>query len=262
MENLAEDGYPTGKNQCHICMSFRTGRAEPRKRSCTSLLFNPRWTLGRSERWPDHLCYDDFMQRSIEIWVSQTVGQITPAIKLWAQCYPLPIGVVAAKRIYLEQGQNCPDELTELLPFRGAEEAYWDLRVGEKRSVLDMFGLKSPRGMVPPDEDPEEILWLGCFAYSLRGRDDPTLLWLVKEGSTWWRDFSAERVQGRPRGSGTWGSATELESAIIEAGRARRAQGGKVTQEAVASLLHTSARQLSRWIKEFDLDWREVKKKL
>jgi hypothetical protein len=260
MGSLTEDGCPLGNDHCDICTSYRTGRAKPRNRSCTSLLFDPHWTLGRSERWPDHLCYDDFMQRSIEVWVFQAVGQITPATKLWAQCYPLPIGVVAAKRVYTERGQNYPDELTEFLPFRGTEEAYWGLRVGEKRSVLDMFGLKSPMGMVPPDEDPEEILWLGSFAYSLRGRDDTSLMRLVEDCKTWWRDFSAERVQGRPRGSGTWGSARELESAMINAGRELHAQSRKATHEAVASLLHTDDRVLRRWRKNFGLDWQDVKK--
>jgi hypothetical protein len=251
MKSLTEDGHPTGEDHCHICTSFRTGRK--RRQSCTSLLYDPRWTLGQHRRWPDHLCYDDFMQRSIEVWVSQAVGQITPATKLWAQSYPLPIGVVAAKRLYTEQGQSYPDELTELLPFRGAEEAYWGLRVAEKRSVLDMFGLKSAMVMVPPDEDPGEYLWLGSFAYSLRGHDDTSLMRLVENGTTWWRDFSLERVQGRPRGSGTWESASHLESALIEAGSELRSRGAKDTQEAVAELLQTDDRGLRRWIKDFGL---------
>jgi hypothetical protein len=259
MKSLTEDGHPTREDHCHICASFRTVRsAKPRARSCTSLLYDPHWVLGQRRRWPDHLCYADFMQRSIEVWTSQVLGQITPSTKLWAECYPLPIGVVAAKHLYAEQGQNYPDELTEFLPFRGAEEAYWGLRVSEKRSVADMFGLKSPKGLAPPDE---EYLWLGEFAYSLRGRDDTSLMRLVDEGRTWWRDFSVRRVQGRPRGSGTWESRSHFETALIQAGRQVRAQGRKVTQEAAASLLHTDARVLSRWIKEFGLDWHEVKKK-
>jgi hypothetical protein len=265
MGSLTEDGNPLGDDHCDICTSYRTGRAKPRNRSCTSLLFDPHWTLGRSERWPDHLCYDDFMQRSIEVWVFQAVGQITSATKLWAQCYPLPIGVVAAKRVYTERGQNYPDELTEFLPFRGTEEAYWGLRVGEKRSVLDMFGLKSPMGMVPPDEDPEEILWLGSFAYSLRGRDDTSLLRLVEDGATWWRDFSLERVQGRPRGSGTWESREHLERRLIWARRKLRADERKVTQEAIATLLDpndTDGRKLRRSMSHFGLCWLKVKKGL
>jgi hypothetical protein len=256
MKSLAKDGHATGEDYCHICTSFRTER---RTRSCTSLLYHPRWVLGQGKRWPDHLCYPDFMQRSIEVWVTRVAGKTAPAIKLWAECYPLPIGVASAKRLYTEQGQNYPDELTELLPFRGAEEAYWGLRVVEKRSVLDMFGPKGPKGWAPPGE---EYLWLGEFAYSLRGRDDNSLTRLVEHGSTWWRDFSAERVRGRPSGSGTWESRSDFESALIHAGRELRAQGRKVTQEAVAELLHTSVRVLSRWIKGFGLDWREVKKKL
>jgi hypothetical protein len=258
MKSLTEDGHPTGEDRCHICTNFRTVRsAKPRARPCTTLLYDPLWTLGQRERWPDHLCYDDFMQRSIKMWVCRVAGKITPAIKLWAESYPLPIGVLAAKRLYTARGHNYPGELTELLPFQGSEEAYWGLRVVEKRAVLDMLGLKGPKGWAPAGE---EYLWLGGFAYSLRGRDDLSLLWLAKEGATWWRDFSLERVQGRPRGSGTWESRSHFESALIEAGRKVREQGRKVTQEAVAEQLQTSARVLSRWIRDFGLNWHEVKK--
>jgi hypothetical protein len=261
MESLTEDGYPpelvveAREDRCEICPGFR---AERRARSCTSLLYDPRWTLGQRRRWPDHLCYADFMQRSIEVWTSQVIGKITPAIKLWAECYPLPIGVAAAKRLYTAQGQAYPDELTEILPFQGPEEAYWGLRVSEKRSVLDMFGLKGLKGWAPPGE---EYLWLGEYAYSLRGRDGTSLTRLVEDGSTWWRDFSLEKIQGRPRGSGTWESASHLELALIDAGSELRSRGTKDTQEAVAELLQTDDRGLRRWIKDFGLDWREVKKK-
>jgi hypothetical protein len=260
MESLTEDGHPTGEDHCHICTSLRTGRK--RRQSCTSLLYDPRWTLGQRRRWPDHLCYADFMQRSIEVWTSQVIGQITPATKLWAECYPLPIGVVAAKRLYTAEGHSYPDELTELLPFQGAEEAYWGLRVVEKRSVADMFGLKGPKGWAPPGE---EYLWLGEFAYSLRGRDDKSLLRLVEDGATWWRDFSLERVQGRPRGSGTWESREHLERRLTWACRKLRADRRKVTQEAVATLLDpgdTDGRKLRRSMSHFGLRWPEVKKGL
>jgi hypothetical protein len=202
------------------------------------------------------------MQRSIEMWVSRVAGKITPAIKLWAECFPLPIGVVAAKRLYTARGHSYPGELTKLLPFQGLEEAYWGLRVVEKRSVLDMFGLRGPKGGAPPGE---EYLWLGGFAYSLRGRDDTSLLRLVEDGATWWRDFSLERVQGRPRGSGTWESREHLQRRLTWASRKLRADGRKVTQEAVATLLDphdTDSRKLRRSMSHFGLRWLEVKKDL
>jgi len=202
------------------------------------------------------------MQRSIEVWVSQAVGQITPAIKLWAECYPLPIGVGAARHLYTEQDQSYPDELTELLPFQGTEEAYWALRVSENRAVLDMFGLK---GWAPPADHAEEYLWFGALAYSLRGRDDTSLMSLVENGTTWWRDFSSERVQGRPRGSGRWQSREHLEREVIWAGRKLLADGRKVKQEAVAVLLDptdTDGRKLRSSLKREHLKWPDVKKRI
>ncbi len=160
------------------------------------------------------------MQRSIEVWISQAVGRITPAIKLWAECYPLPVGKVAARRLYIERGQNYPDVLSGLLPFEGAEEAYWALRVakdqavldfyGEKyKVILDMFGLKGPASL---EDRARDGLWVGAFAYSLRGRDDTSLLQLVQDAHAWWHNLSVDTIQGRPRGSGTtWGTPEEFE---------------------------------------------------
>jgi len=262
MKSLAGDGHPTellvvgaGEDHCHICASFLAGR---RAQSCTSLLYDPRETFSQRSRWPNHLCYSDFMQRSIEVWVSQVAGQITPAIKLWAERYPLPVGEVAARRVYTG-GQPYPDELTGLLPFRGEEEAYWGLRVDENRSVADMFGLKDPKGEEPPGDDAGEYLSLGSFAYSLRGRDDTSLMRLVEDGTTWWRDFSVERVHGRPRGSGMWPSVHEFESKLQTAVGELHAQGQKVTQENAASLLHCDLRTLKRWLKRSGTDWRGIR---
>ena len=142
-----------GEDKCSICPSFRAGR---RTWSCTRLLYDARWTLGQRRRWPDHLCYADFMQKSIEVWVSQVAGKITPAIKLWAECYPLPVGEAAARRLYAERGKRYPAALRGLLPFQGTEEAYWGLHVEENRSVVDMFGLKGLEGWAPSDK---EYLW-------------------------------------------------------------------------------------------------------
>jgi hypothetical protein len=196
------------------------------------------------------------MQRSIEGWVSQVVGKITPAIRLWAECYPLPIGVVAARRLYTDREHSYPDALTELLPFEGAEEAYWGLRVVEKRAVLDMFGLKGPKGWAPAGE---EHLWLGGFAYSLRGQDDTSLMHLAENGARWWRDFSLERLRGRPRGSGTWASEDEFERDLRATVDELHARGDRVTQEKVAILLHCDLRTLKRWLKRISPSWQDIR---
>jgi hypothetical protein len=191
------------------------------------------------------------MQRSIEVWVSQTAGQITSDIRLWAEYYPLPVGEAAARRLYARSERRYPDELTGLLPFRGEEEAYWGLRVGGNRSVVDMFGLKGPTS--------EERLRLGGFAYSLRGSDDTSLMRLVENGATWWRDFSWENVQGRPRGSGTWQSEDEFKSKLRATVGKLRVQGGRVTQENVADLLCCDIRTLQRGIAVYGINWKDVR---
>jgi len=242
-----------GEARCYLCARGRRGE-DP---SCTSLLYDPTAILSERRRWPNHLCYPDFMQRSIELWVTEAVGQAIPAVELWAECYPLPIGEAAARRLYTEQGQRYPDRLTGFLPFKGAEEAYWAVRVEVNRSVLDMFGLK---GWMPPEEDAREYLWFGSFAYSLRGYDDTPLVRLAQDGERWWRNISWEKIQGRPRGSGTWESSEQLRRDVRKAVRALREQGRNVTQEAVAELLQTNDRVLRRWLADCRIDWREVKK--
>jgi hypothetical protein len=258
MESLAEDGHLTGEDHCRICNSFLHGESE-RRRSCTSLLFDPRWTLGQRKRWPDHLCYSDFMQRSIEAWTSRVAGKMTPAIKLWAECYPLPIGVVSARRLYTAREHSYPDELTELLPFRGEEEAYWGLRVIEKRSVLDMFGLK---GHADYGGDAGDYLELGSFAYSLRGRDDTCLMRLAKDGAAWWGDFSLKRIQGRPSGSGRWRSPEHLLEGFGAAAQELRSAGDEPTQDNLGFYFDTDGAGIRRWIRQQDLTWEDVQKVL
>lgn len=121
---------------------------------------------------------------------------------------------------------------------------------------MDMFGLKGLEGWAPSDE---EYLWFGDFAYSLRGRDDTSLMDLVEAGKTWWRDFSVERVQGRPSGSGTWTSTDEFESDLLAAGDKLRGQGDNPTQEKVAGLLHCDIRTLQRWLERSGISWQDVK---
>src|SRR5215211_420018 len=209
MKSLTEGGHPaelvamgTGEDRCHICDSVRTGSRKPP--SCTSLLYHPRLVLSDKQRWPDHLCYSDFMQRSVETWVSKVVGGTTPAIKLWAECYPLPVGEEAARRLYAGQGQSYPDALSGLLPFEGTAS---------------------------PEDQARDYLWLGAFAYSLRSLDDTSLVELVRSGARWWNDFSNKVIRGRPLGTGTWISLEEFEEALRRVVRALVAGGHKPTQE-------------------------------
>ena len=187
-------------------------------------------------------------------------GRVDPATKLWAECYPLPIGEEAVRRLYAGSGQRYPGErLAGLLPFRGSEEAYWGVRVRGNCSVLDMFGLK---GRTPPDSGSEEYLWFGNLAYSLSGAGDTSLMDLAKNGVAWWGGFSAGKVRGRPRGSGTYGKRPELfETDVRKAVAAVRSRGEKPTQARVAGEMCTSDRQLRAWIKDFEeygITWEKI----
>jgi len=215
--------------------------------------------LGDRRRWPDHICYFDFMQKSIEMWTSRVVRRDSLATRHWTDYYPLPIGEEVLKRRFDEYG-DCPDDtLMKLLPFEGEEEALWALRVENAHSVLDMFGLK---GWTPPGDATRNYLWLGGFAYSLHGHDDTSLVELVRDGEKWWRNLSRERIQGRPRGSGTWESPGHFKRELRGAGRELHVRGLKVTQETVAELFQTNDRVLRRWLSDNNIDWREVKKTL
>jgi hypothetical protein len=74
---------------------------------------------------------------------------------------------------------------------------------------------------------------------------------------------------GRPKGSGRhFSTKSEFLAALQSAIQSLRQQGRPVTQETVASYLSQQEgnptfddRQLRRWIRDFDVDWQEVKKR-
>jgi hypothetical protein len=265
MKSLTEEVHPrellvveTGGDRCHICPSFREGT---RVRSCTSLLYGPTETLSQQRQWPDHICYDDFLRRSTELWAAKVLYEIkvlyetdSTANSLWAGSYPLPIGRAAVRELYASHGRCCDDRLIERLPFEGRRRALWALRIVGDRSVLDMFGLEDRSA--PADDH----LYFDGLAYALRGIDDVSLLPLVSAGDAWWRDFSWKKIRGRPRGSGTWESSSNLKRALHSAVRELRERGHKVTQETVAELFQTNDRVLRRWLTDNGISWEEVKK--
>jgi hypothetical protein len=245
-----------GEDRCYICPSFCAGK---RARPCTRLLYDPEGTLRQQRRWPDHMCYSEFMERSIERWISQAVGRISPRIKLWAERYPLPIGEVAARRLYTERQQSYPEELTRVLPFKGSQEAYWALRVRRRvkgsDAVLDMAALKDPWSET-----------FGAFAYSLRGYNDTSLAELLQAGQGCWDNISWEKIEGRPRGSGaTWETPEELEKDVAMAIRALGLPKEKARQREVAKFLWRDVRTLRRWYKRFygkHMTWSEFLRRI
>ena len=197
------------------------------------------------------------MQKSIEVWISQVVGKTTPVIKMWAECYPLPVGEAAARRLYAERGMRYPAALRGLLPFQGTEEAYWGLRVEEDRSVVDMFGLKGPKGLASVGRGLSVVRRFRLFvAWSRRH----------VSGATWWKPARHggatslwRSVLGRPGGSGAWVSADDFESDLRAAVGELHAQGQRVTQENVASLLHCDISTLKRWLKRVATSWQALR---
>jgi hypothetical protein len=111
---------------------------------------------------------------------------------------------------------------------------------------------------MPPTEDARAYSWFGSFAALLRGHDDTSLVGLMQNCERWWRDFSSEKIQGRPRGSGIWESPEHFERAAQRAAREIRAHGRKVTQEALAEQFRTSDRMVRHWLKSSSFaNWRE-----
>jgi hypothetical protein len=128
-----------------------------------------------------------------------------------------------------------------------------------------MFGLKGPKGWVPPEDNAREYLWFGALAYSLRGYDDTSLVQLVENGVTWWSDFSAHKIDGRPRGSGTWDSPEDFKNQLRTAVRKLHMQQEKVTREKVAEELYCDVSTLYRWRKlafGASTSWREALRRL
>ena len=77
----------------------RDYRAEPKKRvreqtpPCTDLISDTAEVLRTKERWPAHLCYNDFLEESTRLWAERhgfTFG--SPHVANWTNMHPLPVG--------------------------------------------------------------------------------------------------------------------------------------------------------------------------
>lgn len=125
------------------------------KPHCTDLLNNPAEVFEDRNRWPLHLCYEDFLRVSTERWAMNfplyadekgVICSSHPRCK-WHPLWPLPIGKGSATReirAFGFHGREPMHELPELLnlvPFEGYEAAIWALRIERNGSTLDLFGL-------------------------------------------------------------------------------------------------------------------------
>jgi len=160
-----------------------------------------------------------------------------------------------------EQGDRGLEGLEELLntvPFQEYECAMWALRIERRKlaavHTLDLFGLAT----YPTEEHRRSGLPVaGKLAFSVRGHDR-FLIDLLDAAERWWAQFRGLALRGRPKGSGSWASRQEFEARLREAVATVRADKGKPTQENVAPLLCTSARQLRAWLHKFGMNWKQV----
>lgn len=228
---------------------------------CTDLISETEDVLRSRERWPAHLCYEEFLCESTRLWAEQQpfVGRDLNIIQQWSTMHPLPIGHRA-----LMISRNVKDlsewaEVSSVVPFNEYQSAMWAVRVkGEwsptNEQVLDLFGLAEY-----PTENHQRfgIPVAGDLAYVLRGTDMyfPDILQAARR---WWAQFKGRPLRGRPPNSGIFQSADEYRAALITAATSLRAEGYKATQETIADYFGCDSRQIRRWNDQWDIDWNDV----
>jgi hypothetical protein len=241
----------------------------PREPPCTDLICDLEGVLRDKERWPEHLCYEELLQQSTSLWAGGCMGSLTQvATERWTSMHPLPVGREAVITIgdrcvrgpgHENKGLEGLEELLNIVPFDGYEQAMWALRVERKKltavSALDLFGLAE----YPTEAHRKAgVPVAGRLGFVARGQDE-SLLELLYAARKWWASFRGLTFKGRPPGTGTWGSREDFERALRRAVGAIRADEGKITQERVADYLNTSDRYLRYWLDTHGLSWQEVK---
>jgi hypothetical protein len=231
---------------------------------CTDLISEPEKTLKNKERWPIHLCDEEFLRQSTELWAEAQPFVIDSVnIHRWASMHSLPVGRQALIRKHEVDDVSEWSQVLSALPFNESEEAMWALRAEEKwrptgGGSLDIFGLAEY-----PTEIHRELGMpvAGDLAYVVRGSGkDKALTDLLEVSKIWWAQFRGLIFKGRPKGTGTWKSREEFEAAVREAVIATLSAKENVTQENIASRLHTSDRQLCAWINHVGSSWQDIKK--
>ena len=224
----------------------------PENPPCTDLLVEPVGVLNDENRWPKHhLCRGRFLQRSTQGWASRLVVPTTDELRDWTWEWPLPIGKRALKL------KTFSWDLYNLMPFKGHEEALWAIRIDVGASVLDLFGLGTPYG-----QGDERVYTVGELGYRMHGCGRGPLD-LVARADRWWTQFRGETITGRPYGSGRWTSLDEFKKDVWSAIAALRVQDCQATQERVAELLYTGARQIRREVKRHGFaSWKDFLKTL
>lgn len=229
-----------------------------KSRPCTDLIVDPEAALRDRERWPLHICEPEFTSQSTSLWAeAQSFADDNLNNHRWASMYPLPIG----KRALMIRPEmtdiSAWSGVLGVLPFEEYEQAMWAVRIQYRELVavhtLDLFGLAEY-----PDELHQRFATpvAGKLAYVIRGHGRRTID-LLDAAERWWAQFRGLTLPGRPKGSGTWSCREEFAAKLRGAVSTVRSNKGKPTQENVAPLLNTNARQLRAWMKAYHMAWKE-----
>jgi hypothetical protein len=240
---------------------------------CTELLKNPAGVLAQRQRWPNHVCYENFLTASTQFWASEKSGMgrlgtlENSLLWRWLSWWPLPIGRKSLERAHIETSPNLPARslqaqdfilASNMMPFEEREEAIWALRVERGSAALDLFGLANYRTEEGGLNRHAPTITAGGLAYVLRGQDT-SLIDLVHAAKRWWAEFQGLTFRGRPPGSGEWQSREYFEAELRRAASEIRSEGSKITQESVAAHLNTSSRLIRHWLFEYNIRWPDIK---
>ncbi len=230
-----------------------------KSRLCTDLIADPPAVLMNKGRWPLHLCNPEFTSQSTANWALAQPFAADNANNLrWASMWPLPIGRRALMTKHEVTDMSAWAGVFGVLPFEEYEQAMWALRVRYREHVtvhtLDLFGLAEY-----PDELSQALVLpvAGQLAFVVRGRGKKTID-LLDAAERWWTQFRGLTLPGRPKGSGTWANGEEFEDRLRTAVAKLRSNNEKPTQENVAALLFTNARQLRSWLRDYRISWNEI----
>jgi len=221
---------------------------------CTDLISEPPEVLRDRERWPIHICNDEFTRQSTELWAeAQSFNADTVNVHRWAAMYPLPIGRRALMVHPDVKDLSEWSEVFDVLPFEEYERAVWALRVEQRvfptTHTLDLFGLA--------EYSSENVA--GPLAFSGCGKDRH-LIEILGAAERWWTQFRGQILRGRPKGTGTWPSPEHFQNDLDLTLVAMRSYGMKVTQENVSRRLNIDKKTLVRWIQSCGKSWEEIRR--
>jgi hypothetical protein len=221
---------------------------------CTDLISEPAEVLRNRDRWPIHICEEEFTRQSTELWSeAQSFRVDSVNIHRWAAMFPLPIGRRALMIHPDVKDLSEWSEVFDVLPFEEYERAVWALRVEHRTfptvHTLDLFGLA--------EYSTENVA--GPLAFSVRGKSR-FLIDVLYAADRWWAQFKGLTLRGRPKGTGTWASPEHFQDDLDQTLAEMRSREEKITQESVSEHLGIHKKTLVRWLQICGRNWSEIQK--